>query len=78
MKPDDAPSEIRRTAANQWFTNTLLCRLDDKRSGAIVIVMLRVHMDDLTGFALSTSEEWEVLNLPAIAESDQDIPTQRQ
>ena len=44
LKPDDAPSEIRRTAANQWFTNTLLSRLDDKRTGAIVIVMQRVHI----------------------------------
>ena len=74
LKPDDALSEIRRTAANQWFTNTLLSRLDDKRTGAIVIVMQRVHMDDLTGFVLSTSDEWEVLNLPAIAEADKDIP----
>jgi predicted phage terminase large subunit-like protein len=74
LKPDDAPSEIRRTAANQWFTNTLLSRLDDKRTGAIVIVMQRVHMDDLTGFVLSTSDEWEVLNLAAIAEVDDVIP----
>ena len=50
FKPDDAYSEIKRTAANQWFTNTLLSRLDDKRTGAIVVVMQRVHMDDLTGF----------------------------
>ena len=50
LKPDDALSETKRSAANQWFANTLLSRLDDKRSGAIVIVMQRVHMDDLTGF----------------------------
>jgi predicted phage terminase large subunit-like protein len=74
LKPDDAISEIRRTAANQWFTNTLLSRLDDKRAGAIVIVMQRVHMDDLTGFVTSQSDEWEILNLPAIAEADEDIP----
>ena len=73
LKPDDDPSEIRRTVANQWFTNTLLSRLDDKRTGAIVIVMQRVHMDD-PGFVLSTSDEWEVLDLPAIAEADEDIP----
>jgi hypothetical protein len=37
-KPDDAFSEVKRSAANQWFTNTLLSRLDDKRPGAIVVV----------------------------------------
>jgi predicted phage terminase large subunit-like protein len=75
LKPDDAYSEAKRNAANEWFKNTLVSRLDDKRTGAIVIVMQRVHMDDLTGFVLSLSDEWEVLNLPAIAEADEDIPT---
>jgi predicted phage terminase large subunit-like protein len=74
LKPDDALSETKRSAANQWFANTLLSRLDDKRSGAIVIVMQRVHMDDLTGFVTGQSEEWEILNLPAIAEADEVIP----
>ena len=68
LKPDDALSETKRSAANQWFANTLLSRLDDKRTGAIVIVMQRVHTDDLTGFLLSQSNEWELLSLPAIAE----------
>jgi predicted phage terminase large subunit-like protein len=74
LKPDDAFSETKRTAANQWFMNTLLSRLDDKRIGAIVVVMQRVHVGDLTGFLLDQSDEWEVLSLPAIAECDQVIP----
>jgi predicted phage terminase large subunit-like protein len=73
LKPDDAYSETRRNAANEWFKNTLLSRLDDKRTGAIIIVMQRVHMDDLTGFVTSQSDEWEVLNLPTIAEVDEVI-----
>jgi len=39
-----------------------------------VVVMQRVHIDDLTGFLLSQSDEWDVLGLPAIAESDEAIP----
>jgi predicted phage terminase large subunit-like protein len=74
LKPDDAMSETRRNAVNQWFTNTLLSRIDDKRTGAIIVVMQRVHIDDLTGFLLSQSEDWEVLNLPAIAPVDQSFP----
>jgi predicted phage terminase large subunit-like protein len=75
LKPDDALSETKRSAANVWFANTLLPRLDDKRTGAILVVAQRVHVDDLTGFLLSQSDEWEVLNLPAIAECDDAIPT---
>jgi predicted phage terminase large subunit-like protein len=74
LKPDDAWSETKRAAANDWFSNTLLSRLDDKRTGAIVIVMQRVHVDDLTGFLLGQSDEWEVLSLPAIAECDMVVP----
>ena len=74
LKPDDAYSDAKRNAANEWYKNTLLSRLDDKRTGAIVIVMQRVHMDDLTGFVTDQSDEWTVLNLAAIAEADEDIP----
>lgn len=75
LKPDDALSDVKRSGANLWFTNTLLSRLDDKRTGAIVIVMQRVHVDDLTGFLLDQSAEWEVLSFPAIADADEIIPT---
>jgi predicted phage terminase large subunit-like protein len=74
LKPDDAFSETKRNGANQWFTNTLLSRLDDKRTGAIVVVMQRVHMDDMTGFLTGQSDEWEILNLPAIADHDSSVP----
>jgi len=74
LKPDDALSEAKRSTANLWFANTLLSRLDDKRTGAIVVVMQRVHMDDLSGFLMSQSDEWELLSLPAIAEFEETIP----
>ena len=74
LKPEHAFSEAKRSEVNQWFTNTLLSRLDDQRTGAIVVVMQRLHVDDLTGFLLSLSDEWEVLSLPAIAEVDERIP----
>ena len=73
LKPLDALSQSKRESANQWFANTLLSRLDDKRTSAIVIVMQRVHMDDLTGFVTGGSDEWTVLTLPAMAEEDESI-----
>jgi predicted phage terminase large subunit-like protein len=73
LKPDDAYSEVKRNGANEWFKNTLISRLDDKRSGAILIVMQRIHLDDLTGFVQSLSDDWTVLSLPAIAEIDEDV-----
>ena len=53
-----------------WYFNTVLSRLDDKQNGAIVLVMQRLHEDDLAGVLLRGSDEWTVLSLPAIAEQD--------
>jgi predicted phage terminase large subunit-like protein len=70
VKPGDAMSESRRSAANDWFDGTLYSRLNDKTKGAIVIVMQRLHEDDLVGHNLKR-EGWEVLSFPAIAETDE-------
>jgi predicted phage terminase large subunit-like protein len=69
MKPQDALSEAARESTKQWYSNTLLTRLDDKVSDAIVVVMQRLHTDDLVGYLLE-QPGWTHLNLPAIAESE--------
>jgi len=56
-----------------WYFNTLLSRLDDKQNGAIVLMMQRLHEDDLASVLLRGSDEWTVLSLPAIAEQDEEI-----
>jgi len=74
QKPIDAQSEARRNSVNQWVSNTLMSRLDNKQTSAVIVVMQRVHMDDLSGFLLNSSDDWTVLSLPAIAEKDEYIP----
>jgi predicted phage terminase large subunit-like protein len=70
LKPEDALSKALRQACNEWFVHTLYSRLNDKRSGAIVIIMQRLHEDDLVGHVLA-QEPWEVVSFPAIAEVDE-------
>jgi predicted phage terminase large subunit-like protein len=60
-----------RRAANTWFDETLLSRLNDKAKGCIIIVMQRLHEDDLVGHVLAKGEKWDVVNFPAIAEIDE-------
>lgn len=67
VKPDEALSESQRQMANLWFDNTLYSRLNNKATGAIVIIMQRLHLDDLVGHVLP-KEDWDVVSLPAIAE----------
>jgi predicted phage terminase large subunit-like protein len=69
----DAPSETSRRRVIDWYGGSLVSRLNDKQSGAIVAVMQRLHEDDLAGHLLRQGE-WTHLNLPAIATEDQEIP----
>jgi predicted phage terminase large subunit-like protein len=74
LKPIDALSDSRRERVNNAFLNTILSRLDDKRTGAIIIVMQRLHEDDLVGRLLREApEQWTVLSAPAIAEQEEEV-----
>jgi predicted phage terminase large subunit-like protein len=70
LKPEEALSDAQRQAANDWYDHTLYSRLNDKCSGAIVIIMQRLHEDDLVGHVFA-QEPWEVVCFPAIAEGDE-------
>ncbi|HEY1887544.1 MAG TPA: phage terminase large subunit, partial [Roseiarcus sp.] len=70
LKPEEALSDAQRQAANEWYDHTLYSRQNDKQRGAIVIIMQRLHEDDLVGHVLG-QEDWEVLSFPAIAEADE-------
>jgi predicted phage terminase large subunit-like protein len=71
LKPEEALSKTLRQACNEWFVHTLYSRLNDKRTGAILLIMQRLHEDDLVGHVLGL-EPWEVLSFPAIAETDEE------
>jgi phage terminase large subunit-like protein len=70
LKPEEALSEAQRQACNEWYDHTLYSRLNDKRHGAVVIIIQRLHEDDLVGHVLA-QEHWENLSFPAIAETDE-------
>ena len=58
LKPEEALSDARRQATNEWYDHTLYSRQNDKRRGAIVIIMQRLHEYDLVGHVLA-QESWE-------------------
>jgi hypothetical protein len=73
LKPDQALSDVGRKAVNELYDNTLLSRLNNKRTGCIIIVMQRLHQDDLIGHVL-LQDDWTVLSFPAIAEEPECLP----
>ncbi len=70
LKPDDAFSDTQRKAVNDWFDQTVYSRLNNKKDGCIILIMQRLHEDDLVGHVLGM-EPWKVIRFPAIAEEDE-------
>ena len=70
LKPEEALSEAQRRSVNDWYDHTLISRLNDKRNGCIILIMQRLHEDDLVGH-VQTLENWRVLKFPAIAEENE-------
>lgn len=71
LKPDDAQSDTVRVNINNNFDDTISSRLNNKKEGAIVIIMQRLHDDDLCGMLMRREEEgigetWHKLIVPAI------------
>jgi predicted phage terminase large subunit-like protein len=67
LKLGDAMSEAVRMRVIDWYRSTLLSRGDDKTTTRIVVVMQRVHQNDLVGY-LQEQGGFDVLNIPAIAQ----------
>lgn len=74
MKADDAHSESAWRQVTDWYPNSLVTRLNDQRTGRIVLVMQRLHEEDLVGYRQETGDDWDHLNLPAIATRHETIP----
>ena len=72
IKPDDAMSRTARQNAWDWFTGTVGSRLDNKAQDAMMVIMQRLHVDDLAG-RLIDHGGWDELVIPAIAETRQEL-----
>jgi predicted phage terminase large subunit-like protein len=74
INADDARSETKRESVLLWFDETMRSRLNDPREGAFVVIMQRLHENDLTGHLLASDTGWDHLCLPARYEADHPTP----
>ena len=65
VKPDDAYSNVKRTAINNRFNNTMRSRLAVE-TVPMINIMQRIHEDDLTGYLLrgGSGDIWHHLVIP--------------
>jgi predicted phage terminase large subunit-like protein len=66
---DQAESDVERKTANEWWNGTMSTRLNDFKTGHLVVVQQRLHEDDLTGNLLEKGG-YELLMLPEEYEPD--------
>lgn len=69
IKPEDADSDVQREKVNSRFDSTIRNRANSRRT-PIIVIMHRLHPNDLSGYLQREEEadDWEVLSLPAIQE----------
>jgi predicted phage terminase large subunit-like protein len=68
IKPDDATSDVIRDKINLKFETTIRNRTNS-RNTPIIIVMQRLHDEDLSGYLSELEpDEWTVISMPAIKE----------
>ncbi len=69
LNAKEQDSVVIRESANRWHDRTWTTRLNDPKTGVMILIMQRLHMNDLTGHLLEQGG-WEHLKIPLIAEED--------
>jgi len=54
----DSNSLVKREHVNTWFSESLTTRLNDLSTGRILVIMQRLHQQDLTGYLIG-DRDWE-------------------
>lgn len=73
QKPGETLSDAVRRSTNSAYENTFLSRRNNPKEACIIIVMQRLHEDDFVHHVQELGGDWQVINLPAIAEADEAI-----
>ena len=74
LKPDDAFSDVKRKSVNDRYNNTIRSRVNN-RNVPIIVIMQRLHEDDLSGYLLDggSGEKWEHLCMPVLDDENKPL-----
>ncbi len=70
IKPEDAFSDVERIKANAWARHTLFTRPNNKSDVRIIVMMQRLHEDDMIGH-LQDIADFKLMAFPAVARDDE-------
>jgi len=73
-KAGEATSDVMRQNVIDWFSTTLESRTNSPDT-PIIVIMQRLHQEDLSGWLLDggNGEHWDLLKIPAIDENNEPL-----
>lgn len=66
----NAQSDVIHEGQIEWYDTSFSNRLNNKNTGAIVVIMQRLREDDLTGHLMASKSGWIKLKLPVYTDKD--------
>jgi predicted phage terminase large subunit-like protein len=75
LSVDGANSDAVRDSTNQWFLEAVPTRLNNPKSSAIVVVMQRLHEEDVSGVILEKELGYDHIMLPMRYDPSRAMPT---
>ena len=75
LSVDDAASEAVREATNTWFLEAVPTRLNNPKTSSIVVIMQRLHEEDVSGIILEKDLGYDHIMLPMRYDPARAMPT---
>lgn len=72
VKPMDALSDVMREKVNDTYSTAIGSRLNNKNTGRIVVIMQRLHENDLSGYLEKKDIGYKTIKLPIMAAEDEE------
>ena len=73
VSPQHAASEVERENANEWYRTTFYSRLNQANIGVRIVIMQRIHENDLSGFLISNNSRLRYKHICIPAELSEDL-----
>jgi len=73
VSPQHAASEIERENANEWYRTTFYSRLNNPLTGVRIVIMQRIHENDLSGFLIGHESRMKYKHICIPAELSNDL-----
>ena len=65
LKAQESNSQVALLKAWEWYSQTMFSRLNNQETGLRIVVMQRLHENDVAGMIIKSNMAYDVINIPA-------------